>query len=170
MKIRACAGDDLAAVYAIQLKCPPAAQWRQEDYLHLAAEPSGMILVAEVEDPSPPEVAGFAVFHRVMDEAELRNIAIHPTHQRKGIARALLEMAIRTLHESGVRQLFLEVRASNHPALAFYASVGFRLLYRRHDYYQAPLEDALVMACAIPTSSDFPLSRELHGDDSLEPR
>ena len=150
MKIRAFTPADLAAVYAIQLKCPQAAQWRQEDYLHLARDPLGTILVAEAEAASSPEVAGFAAFHRVMDEAELRNMAVDPAHQRKGIARALLTAGIRTLQESGVRRLFLEVRASNQPALAFYASVGFQLLYTRHDYYHDPVEDALVMARDIP--------------------
>jgi ribosomal-protein-alanine N-acetyltransferase len=146
MKIRAFDGDDLAAVYAIQLKCPQAAQWRQEDYLLLARDPGGTILVAETEAASSPEVAGFAVFHCVMDEAELRNIAIDPAQQRKGIARSLLAVGIRAMQESGVCRLFLEVRASNQPALGFYASAGFELLYTRHDYYQDPIEDALVMA------------------------
>ena len=149
MNVRACAGDDLAAVYAIQLKCPQAAQWRREDYLHLAGDPGGTILVAELEAANTPEVVGFAVFHRVMDEAELRNIAIDPAHQRKGIARALLAAGMRTARQFGVRRLFLEVRASNQPAVAFYASAGFELLYARHDYYQNPAEDALVMACDI---------------------
>ena len=156
MKVRVFAGNDLAAVYGIQLKCPQAAQWRQEDYLHLARDPGGTVLVAELETACLPEVAGFAVFHRVMDEAELRNIAIDPAHQRKGIARALLAVGIRTMQEFGVRQLFLEVRASNYPALAFYASTEFQLLNKRHNYYQGPMEDALVMACDISPSSDFP--------------
>ena len=154
MKVRAFAGDDLAAVYAIQLKCPQAAQWRQEDYLHLARDPGGTILVAEIEGANLPEVAGFAVFHRVMDEAELRNIAVDPSHQRRGIARALLAAGVRALQESGVRQLFLEVRASNQPALAFYRSAGFQLLYTRRDYYHDPVEDALVMACDITPPPD----------------
>ena len=153
MNVRAFADDDLAAVYGIQLKCPQAAQWRLDDYLHLARDPGGTILVAEIEAAGPPEVAGFAVFQRVMDEAELHNIAIDPAHQRKGIARALLELGIRILQKSGTRRLFLEVRASNQPALGLYASVGFQLLYTRHDYYRDPVEDALVMACDISPSS-----------------
>jgi ribosomal-protein-alanine N-acetyltransferase len=155
MKVRACAADDLAAVYAIQLKCSRSAQWRQEDYLHLARDPGGRILVAEVEDANPPEVGGFAAFHRVMEEAELRNIAVDPSHQREGMARELLNAGIRAMQESGAHRLFLEVRASNHPALAFYASAGFKLLYTRHDYYQDPVEDALVMARDITPSSDM---------------
>jgi ribosomal-protein-alanine N-acetyltransferase len=149
MMIRPCIDDDLPAVYAIQLKCPHAAQWRQEDYLQLSRDSGGMILVAELAGGNLPEVAGFAVFHRVLDEAELRNIAIDPLHQRRGTARALLTEGIRTLQESGVRRLFLEVRASNQPALAFYASSGFRVLSWRHDYYKDPFEDAVVMALDI---------------------
>ena len=149
MKIRVFAGTDLAAVYAIQLTCPHAAQWREADYLQLAGDPLGTMLVADVETANSPEVAGFAAFHRVMDEAELRNIAVATSHQRKGIARALFAEGIRTLQQAGVRQLFLEVRASNQPALAFYAAAGFQLLYTRRSYYHDPVEDALVMACGI---------------------
>jgi ribosomal-protein-alanine N-acetyltransferase len=154
MKVRVFADTDLAAVYAIQLKCPQAAQWRQEDYPQVAGDPAGTVLVAEIESANLPLVAGFAVFHRVMDEAELRNIAIDPGHQRQGIARALLRAGIRMLRESGGRRLFLEVRATNQPALAFYRAAGFQLLYTRHDYYHDPVDDALVMAYDITPSSN----------------
>jgi ribosomal-protein-alanine N-acetyltransferase len=157
MKVRAFADADLTAVFAIQLTCPHAAQWREADYLQLAGDPLGTMLVAEGETATSPEVTGFAAFHRVMDEAELRNIAVAPSHQRKGIARALFAEGIRTLQESGVRQLFLEVRASNQPALAFYAAAGFQLLYTRRDYYHNPVEDALVMACDISAILSPPL-------------
>jgi [ribosomal protein S18]-alanine N-acetyltransferase len=152
MKIRAFADADLAAVYAIQLKCPHAAQWREEDYLQLARDSGGTILVAETGNPAA--TAGYAAFHRVLDEAELRNIAVNPERQRKGIARALLQEGIRALQSSGARRLFLEVRASNYQALALYASAGFQLLYTRHNYYQNPDEAALVMVCDITPSSE----------------
>jgi ribosomal-protein-alanine N-acetyltransferase len=152
MKLRAFAEHDLAAVYAIQLKCPQAAQWREEDYLHLAHDPSGTIFVAETGDSDPPVVAGFVAFHRVLDEGELRNIAVDPSHQQRGIARALMAAGIRAMQDLGVRKLFLEVRASNQPALKLYRAVGSKLLYIRHDYYHDPVEDALVMACDINRS------------------
>jgi ribosomal-protein-alanine N-acetyltransferase len=153
MTVRAFAGADLAAVYAVQLQCPNAAQWRDQDYLQLAHDSSGMLLVAEAGDPAT--VVGFAAFHRVLDESELRNLAVAPTHQRKGIARSLLQEGIRAAERSGAHRLFLEVRASNHPALVLYRSAGFQLLYTRHDYYQNPVDDALVMACDVTSSSTF---------------
>jgi [ribosomal protein S18]-alanine N-acetyltransferase len=149
MKIRAFTNDDLAAVHAIQVMCPQAAQWRPEDYLQLAGDPLGTIVVAEDETASPAEVVGFTAFHRVMDEAELRNMAVDTSRQRKGVGRVLLTEGIRILQEHGVRRLFLEVRASNQPARALYASLGFQVVYTRHDYYHDPAEDALVMACDI---------------------
>ncbi len=155
MNIRRWVDADLAAVFSIQLKCPQAAQWCGEDYLRLARASGGTILVAEIEHSSPPEVAGFAAFHRVIDEAELRNLAVDPSHQRMGMARALLEVGIRAMRDYGVRQLFLEVRASNQPALAFYRAAGFQLLYRRADYYSNPVEDALVMGCDITCTSEI---------------
>jgi ribosomal-protein-alanine N-acetyltransferase len=156
MKVRSCNDNDLAEIYAIQMKCPQAAQWRLEDYRQLSRDPLGVVLVAEVDDASVPALAGFAAFHRVLDEAELRNIATNPSHQRKGIARALLAAGMLALQANEVSRIFLEVRGSNQPALAFYASAGFHLLHTRRDYYHDPAEDALVMACNITPTSELP--------------
>lgn len=144
--------DDLAAIYAIQLQCPQAADWRKEDYLHLLHDSLGSVVVAEVEDG---QVAGFAAFRRVLDEAELHNVAVDPLRRRQGIARALLGAGLRGLQESGVRRIFLEVRASNLPALAVYEAVGFRPLNTRRDYYQDPVEDAQVMVLDISPATAF---------------
>jgi [ribosomal protein S18]-alanine N-acetyltransferase len=153
MTIRSFADNDVAAVHAIQLMCPHAAQWHRDDYSRLADDPYGMVLVAELASVEPSEAVGFAAFYRVIDEAELRNLAVQPTYQRQGIARALLREGTRKLGESGVRRIFLEVRASNHAALEFYTSLQFRLLSTRNDYYQNPVEDALVMALDIAPPS-----------------
>jgi [ribosomal protein S18]-alanine N-acetyltransferase len=147
--VRTFTRDDLSAILAIQQKCPGTAQWRDEDYLRLAGDPGGSILVAQTEGATPPAVAGYAAFHCLGDEAELRNLAVNPSQQRRGIARALLTAGMRALQELGVRQLFLEVRATNQPAVALYQSLGFRLLDTRRNYYQNPADDALVMTRRI---------------------
>jgi ribosomal-protein-alanine N-acetyltransferase len=149
MTVRAFVYDDLPTVCAIQSKCPGAAQWHEDDYLRLARDPGGMILVADLATAKLPHIVSFAAFHRVIEEAELRNLAVEPAHQRQGVARSLVRMGIRKLQESGGRRIFLEVRASNHPALALYASLGFRLHSTRKDYYQDPVEDALLMELDI---------------------
>jgi len=146
MRIRTLAQEDLTAIIGIQRKTPQTAQWNQSDYAKLAGDPLGLILVAELDTTTPPTIAGFAAFYRVMDEAELRNMAVDPVHQRQGAGRELLVEARRRLLELRVRQIYLEVRASNIAAQQLYQSAGFDLRCRRKDYYSNPQEDGLVMS------------------------
>jgi ribosomal-protein-alanine N-acetyltransferase len=146
MRIRKASADDLEAIVSLQSKTPQAAQWTQADYANLAGDPLGLILVAELDTMTRPTIVGFAAFHRVIDEAELRNMAVAPTHQRQGLGRELLAEARKRLLEQGVRQIYLEVRASNISAQRLYFSAGFSLRSRRKDYYNDPQEDALVLS------------------------
>ncbi|MGO8734672.1 MAG: ribosomal protein S18-alanine N-acetyltransferase [Terriglobia bacterium] len=145
MRIREFSNEDLAAIMSIQSKTPQAAQWTQADYASLAADPLGLILVAELDTVTPAVIVGFGAFHRVIDEAELRNMAVDPAHQQQGAARELLAEGRRRLLEQGAKQIYLEVRASNLPAQRLYYSAGFGLRYRRRDYYHDPREDGLVL-------------------------
>ena len=43
------------------------------------------------------------------------------------------------------KEIFLEVRESNKPALLFYKKERFEEIARRKAYYHAPVEDAIVM-------------------------
>lgn len=149
LKIRQIDREDLASILAIQNKCPQAAHWLEADYVRLAEEPGATILVAELETTSPPKVLGFATFHRVIDEAELGNMAVDPDYQRQGVGKALLEEARKRLLEAGTKRVYLEVRPSNKPALGLYYSMGFGLYSLRKDYYRDPLENAYLLCLEL---------------------
>ncbi len=149
MRIRPFDKDDLPALLAIQRKTPLAAQWQAHDYSQLVLQPGGTILIADLETMTPPKVLGFAAFHRVIDEAEIRNLAVDPEHQRQGVARALLEHTKQRLRQAGTKRCFLEVRAGNRSALELYYSVGFGLNARRKNYYRNPPDDALVLCLEL---------------------
>lgn len=149
MKIRQFEKEDLPEILAIQARSPQAAQWPEVDYERLAQDPRGVILVAELETITPVKVLGFAAFHRIIDEAELQNIAVDPAHQLQGVGRALLAEGRRFMLEAGAKRIFLEVRQSNQPALALYYSAGFHLHSQRKDYYHEPHEDAYVLALEL---------------------
>jgi ribosomal-protein-alanine N-acetyltransferase len=146
MRIRKTSDDDLEAIFNIQSKAPQAAQWAPADYANLAGDPLGLILVAELDTITPPTIVGFAAFRRVIDEAELRNMAVDPAHQRQGVGRELLAEGRRRLLDQGAKQIYLEVRASNVAAQRLYFSAGFSLRATRRDYYNDPQEDALVLS------------------------
>ena len=149
MHIRNAREDDLDAIIEIQSRAPEVARWTAADYANLAADPLGLLLVAEPDSTSSPALAGFAAFHHLLDEAELRNIAVDPAQRRRGVGRELLAAGQRRLLELGVKQIFLEVRPSNLAALRLYYSAGFGIYSRRRDYYSDPLEDGLVLSLAL---------------------
>lgn len=149
MKIRQFERQDLQALIAIQNKTPESARWLEADDIRLAADPGGIILVAELETMTPPKVMGFVAFLRMIDEAELLNLAVDPEHRHQGIGKALLEEARKQLLQAGTKQVFLEVRQSNKVAQQLYYSAGFGLHSMRKDYYRDPAEDAYVLSLQL---------------------
>ncbi|MFV0559517.1 MAG: ribosomal protein S18-alanine N-acetyltransferase [Enterococcus sp.] len=91
-------------------------------------------------------VVGFLGFSKVLDEAEITNIAISKSMQRQGLARLLLQTFLAEVKKDLVIQVFLEVRTSNVQAQELYRSARFRTLAIRKNYYQHPIEDAKIMS------------------------
>ena len=97
------------------------------------------------------QIIGFAICQTVLDEANLFNIAILPSHQGNGLGKLLLNELIARLKEKGVQTLWLEVRESN-PARFLYEKIGFNEVDIRKNYYPKPSggrENAVVMACYL---------------------
>ncbi len=87
---------------------------------------------------------GYLVALRAADELHILNIAVEPSRRREGLGTQLLQYILDKL-ESRLKVVYLEVRASNAPALAFYQKWGFQSVGVRKSYYRDG-EDALVMA------------------------
>ena len=92
---------------------------------------------------------GYAVADIVSGEAELQQIAVAPYYRGKGEGRMLLRNIIEIVRRHGGRTLFLEVRASNTPALTLYRSFGFKQTGTRRNYYHNPTEDALLLSLLL---------------------
>ena len=84
-------------------------------------------------------LVGFLVWQETDFEAEVLQIAILPSYQGQKIATALFDFL------PADKEIFLEVRESNKPALLFYKTEHFEEIARRKAYYHAPVEDAIVM-------------------------
>ena len=92
---------------------------------------------ALAEDRS--QLVGFLVWQETDFEAEVLQIAVLPSYQGQKIATALFDFL------PADKEIFLEVRESNKPALLFYKKEKFKEIARRKAYYHAPMEDAIVM-------------------------
>lgn len=157
LRIRPMAFEDIPAVMAIASGLKEAPQWDRRAYenaIQRAQAGGGFALVAY--DPQS-KVAGFLVAGFVPPEAELESIAVSPAWQRQGVARSLFARLVSSLQDRGAHSVFLEVRASNQPALSLYSSLGFAEIGRRSGYYADPPEDAVVLRLDLrPTPPDDP--------------
>lgn len=85
------------------------------------------------------QLVGFLVWQETDFEAEVLQIAVLPSYQGRKIATVLFDFL------PADKEIFLEVRESNKPALLFYKKEKFEEIARRKAYYHAPVEDAIVM-------------------------
>ena len=99
---------------------------------------------------------GYFVAMMGVDEVHLLNITVTPEFQRQGWARVLLDALALWARGQQAQWLWLEVRASNAPALATYRQRGFAEVGRRRDYYpldKRQREDAIVMSLNLKVSA-----------------
>lgn len=72
----------------------------------------------------------------------IANVAVHPEHRRRGIARGLTVAALEHLRRAGAELPWLQVRDDNPAAIQLYQSLGFEERYRRTTWHsQAGFED-----------------------------
>ncbi len=89
---------------------------------------------------------GFAIMaYPDDDEAHLLLLGVAPSRRRRGVGRALAAWLETTARVAGLSSIWLQVRAGNANAIAFYRRLGFRDMDLRRGYYQGA-EDALFMA------------------------
>jgi ribosomal-protein-alanine N-acetyltransferase len=137
-----CENESIPEVLSILARSPEAAQWSEQAIADALAASPGYHLVGI----GGGHIAGFISSRRIAVEGEILNLAVKPEFRRQGIGHALVSVILERFHRDGVRQVFLEVRESNHDAIAFYKRLGFHQIGRREAYYSDPPAAALVLA------------------------
>jgi [ribosomal protein S18]-alanine N-acetyltransferase len=99
----------------------------------------------ESKSNAEPRIVGYHCFWIVFEELRLMNLAVLESMRRRGIGGALVTEAFRLGREQAATRAVLEVRASNEPACALYAHLGFVQISSRPQYYSNPIEDAVLM-------------------------
>ncbi len=101
------------------------------------------------QDGQDGPVVGYIVFWLVHDEVHVLNVATALEARRRGVGRALMDVAEQEGRRRGARIATLEVRSSNVPAIALYRAIGYRQVGIRPNYYAEEREDAIVMVKSL---------------------
>lgn len=122
---------------------PTGSPWREGTFLADQKMPQSVYFTVEQEG----QLLGFLGTMQILDQVDITTVAVDPQFQQRGLAHAMFDQLKATLAAGTV--LFLEVRQSNRPALFLYQKVGFSQISVRTDYYQDPLEDAILMKLVL---------------------
>jgi len=145
--------SDIASILEIENDSQPE-PWTKKAFVEEIERVNSLMLAARVvTDPAagPPsqEIAGYICFWLVAGEIQILNIAVRKTLRRQGIARKLIELAIRAAREENAGYITLEVRKSNLAARQLYETFGFKVVGERPNYYGTLKESAILMELEI---------------------
>ena len=136
--------EDIDQVLAIE-NASFSMPWSKNLFLSEFRSPLVSTLMVALSGAPVRTVIGYVVFWHVADEMHILNLAVAPVFRRQGTSRKLVLAAIKRAFGKGAKRAFLEVRASNAAAQKLYSSLGFTGTSVRREYYDSPVEDAVVM-------------------------
>ena len=139
--IRPATESDVPAVVGLEAQLFGADAWTEGSVRSELTGQSRQAVVAVAAG----SVIGYAVTMLAGEIADLQRIAVHPEHQRSGVAGLLLARVAAAVRAGGADRMLLEVSAANAPALAFYEAQGFTRIDVRRRYYRDGT-DALVLS------------------------
>lgn len=145
--------DTLKPEYALQVaeieKACFSLPWSENAFYGELENPLATYVVA-VEEKT---ILGFAGVHIISGEGYITNIAVRENARRQGIGEMMLEKLI-DICRSKCTFVTLEVRKSNAPAIALYEKLGFETMGIRKNFYEKPIEDAVIMTLTFEVNNN----------------
>ena len=92
------------------------------------------------------KIVGYLYYSKIYDRIEVNEIEVLEIYRRQNIASSMLDYLLSNIS----KDITLEVRESNYPAINLYKKFGFTKLAIRKNYYKN--EDALLMGTKKPNS------------------
>ena len=119
--------------------------WSQKSFEDACQSNDNIYLVCEMNG----QIAGYCGLWTVLGEGNITNMAVSGGFRRLGIAETLMKEMEKRGMSKKVVTYFLEVRKSNEAAVNLYKKMGYVQIGVRKNFYEKPVEDALVMSKTI---------------------
>jgi ribosomal-protein-alanine N-acetyltransferase len=131
---------DIEPVHRLESELFTVDPWSIEQFWSELAQQSRAYAVAVDGD----RIIGYAGAFLLAPDSDVQTIAVSPRDQGRGVGAILLTWLIEQAVAQGCRQMLLEVRSDNVPAIAMYERFGFERISVRRDYYERGV-DAVIM-------------------------
>ena len=115
--------------------------WHRESFLEMIGNENACYLVGMINDA----VVASCGLRNIVGDGEITNVVTAADMRGKGIAEKMLLKLMEQGIQMGVEAFTLEVRKSNEAAIHLYEKLGFVTEGIRKNFYEEPVEDALIM-------------------------
>ena len=115
--------------------------WTKEGFLTYLMKKDTMFFVVEEKE----RILGYCSMMTVLDEGDILNVAVRSDRQKEGIGQFLVDSMLRMAEMQGIKLVHLEVRQGNETARRLYQRLGFKEDGLRRNYYENPVENAVLM-------------------------
>lgn len=115
--------------------------WSASSFISSIKDRNNIYLVVEEEN----QIIGYCGLWGIVGEGQINNVAIKKECRNKGIGKKMLQKLLELGKENGLEEFTLEVRVSNKNAIRMYHSLSFKDAGIRKNFYEEPLEDAIIM-------------------------
>jgi ribosomal-protein-alanine N-acetyltransferase len=128
--------------------------WSQDDFIRCLRQRQVIGLVAV--DAGGDDVLGFCLYELFPNRLLLLNFAVHPSCQRRGVGRTMIEKLATKLSPQRRSRLDIMVRETNLDAQLFFRAMGFRatgMVKKPYDLQDNCDDDAIVMQYRLPVEA-----------------
>ena len=109
----------------------------------------GLLFVLTIQLNNENRIAAILLAQCVVSDLDIEMVVVDASLRGQGVATHMMQAVLSSHQKESFNRVFLEVRASNAPAIALYKKMGFEIGRVRRGYYPAtpdkPKEDALEM-------------------------
>ncbi len=113
----------------------------KEDIINAINNPNYKILGAKINNI----LVGYVCICFVKDShIDIESLVVRKDYRKLGVASLLLNNIFSFSRKMNIKEIFLEVRVSNIPAINLYTKNGFNKVSIRKRYYKDNFEDAII--------------------------
>ncbi|MBI4081147.1 MAG: GNAT family N-acetyltransferase [Candidatus Lambdaproteobacteria bacterium] len=146
LRIRPFRATDFDRLYFLEQRChAPAFRMAYQHLLATLLDEHAAALVAEVEQPEGPPLAAALVVRAAQGAAtlEIVTLMVDEAFRRLGIARRMMEWALRLAEAQGRHEVSVALEAGNGAGAAFLRATGFAPSDRPNACFPDPAQGAL---------------------------
>jgi len=136
--------QDLEEVLSIEASAS-LTPWSLNMFKEEMQNPFSYCFVMKPKEGSKAPVVGFICFRNVTEESELLNIGVHPHYRQRGLGKTLMQFYIDFCNPLNIGTFYLEVDATNQPAIHLYHRFSYQSFGMRKKFYQEKFDAILMM-------------------------